>query len=249
MTQPEFLAVTESCPPVAPAAPSVGQMMQTFIERGITEQNVAAFDKLMELHERLQARDAEKQFAVAFAALQAEMPPVIKRKGVPDKYGVIKYYFAPFEDVMGIVRPILIKHGFSVTFSLTFADNRMIQRCILQHIGGHSRENQFMVRVGSGPPGSSEAQGDGAAATFAKRYALCSALNIVCEDDNDASLDARQVGAPISKDKVVYVRELVKETKSDEAAFLKYAQVTRYEDIGELDYDRLVAALHKKQRA
>lgn len=226
----------------------VAQMIQAAIEKGVTPENMAVVERLVALMERMEDKAAEKQFASAFVALQSEMPSVQATKAVPDKYGNIKYHFAPYEEIMAQIKPLLQKHGFTVTFSMGFSEGRVIQECTLQHIGGHLRTNKFMARVGNGPPGSSEAQGDGAASTYAKRFALCNALNIVTDIDTDGRGDARAEGAPISKDHAAYLKELVRETKSDEVAFLKFAGAKDYADIGEEKYDRLVAALHKKQK-
>lgn len=226
----------------------VAQMLQAVIDKGVTAENVAVMEQLVSLYERMQLRDAEKQFAAAFAALQSEMPAVQASKPVPNRDGTIRYHFAPYEEIMATVRPLLLKHGFTVTFSMSFSEGRVIQACTLQHVGGHSRTNQFMARIGNGPPGSSEAQGDGAASTYAKRFALCNALNIVTEIDTDGRTDARADGAPIAPDKAIYLRELVKETKADEAAFLKFAGASTYDDIGSAKYDMLVTALRKKAK-
>jgi len=240
--------VTTSTALAASSAP-IAAMLQAVIEKGITAENIAGLEKLVELYERQQARDAERQFAAAFTALQSEMPPIHAMKPVPDKFGNLKYRFAPYEEIMAAVRPILLRNGFTVTFTMVIADGRVTQSCTLQHTGGHSRTNQFMVRIGNGPPGASEAQADGAAATYAKRHALCAALNIVVDQDTDGRTpDAAVEGAPIAPDKAAYLRELVAETKSDEAAFLKFAGAATYSEIGSAKYDLLVAALHKKAR-
>ena len=228
---------------------SIPGMLQQFIAQGVTTENVAAFEKLVALYERMQDKDAEKQFAQAFTKMQSEMPVILALKAVPNKDGSTRYHFAPYESIMEQVKPLLEKHGFTVTFSMGFNEGRVIQTCTLQHIGGHSRSNQFMARVGNGPPGSSEAQGDGAASTYAKRFALCNALNIICEADTDAGkLDARNEGAPISWDQVCFLKEQVRETGSNEAAFLKYAGVTKYEEISANRYDSLLSALETKKR-
>jgi hypothetical protein len=60
--------------------------------------------------------------------------------------------------------------------------------------------------------------------------------------------DATVIGEKIAPDKVQYLRELVRETKANEAKFLEFARVARYEDIGEADYARVVAALEKKRQ-
>jgi hypothetical protein len=108
-----------------------------------------------------------------------------------------------------------------------------------------------MARVGGGPPGSSEAQGDGAASTYAKRFALCGALNIVIERDTDGAPDARKEGAPITDDQALYLRDLAKQIRAaklpfDEEAFLKYAGAPSYEEIGSERFDGLSKSLSKR---
>ncbi len=217
------------------------------MEKGVTAENVAVLEKMMDLYERTQAKDAEKEFARAFNALQSEMPKITAVKPVPDRNGNIKYHFAPYEEIMNCIQPFLLKHGFTVSFSMSFHEGRVTQECTLQHIGGHARKNQFSVRIGSGPPGASEAQADGAAGTYAKRHALCNALNIIVDHDTDG-FDAKKDGAPITQDKVMYLKELVRETGSDEAKFLKFAGAAKFEEIPSAVYDVLVRSLLAKKR-
>lgn len=239
------LAIQESS---ALAQSPVEQILRAAVANGVTTENVAVIERLTDLYERLQAKDAEKRFAAAFVLLQSDMPNIQATKSVPDKYGNLKYRFAPYEEIMAQVKPLLQKHGFTVTFSTDFDDKRVIQSCTLQHIDGHSRTNKFAARIGNGPPGSSEAQGDGAASTYAKRFALCNALNIITgEADTDGRRDdARAEGEAISEDKVQYLREQVRETKSDEAKFLQFAGVKTYEEITEAIYPQLVRSLSAK---
>jgi hypothetical protein len=229
------------------AAPAANDMLDV-IQRAARDPSVDMdkMERLLAMAERLQAKDAEKQFASAFVALQSEMPPIQASKSVPDKYGNIKYKFAPYESIMETLQPLLKKHGFTLAFSTNYNEGRVVQTCTVMHVGGHSRTNQFMARIGSGPPGSSEAQGDGAASTYAKRFAVCNAFNIITEQDSDGKDDARSDGEPISKDKAAYLRELVHETKSNEAQFFLFAGATSYDTIGSARYDSCVTALMKK---
>lgn len=207
--------------------------------------NVEAMRALKDMYLELRAADAEQQFAVAFNALQSEMPAVQANKPVPNNDGTVRYKFAPFEEIMAQVRPFLRKHGFTLTFSSDIKDDRVIQTCTLQHVAGHKRSNSFAARIGSGPPKASPTQADGAASTYAKRFALCDCLNIVIEKDQDA----RAEGACIAPDKAIYLREQVAATKSDEKMFLALAGAATYAEIREDKYDVLVAALEKKARA
>ncbi len=142
------------------------------------------------------------------------------------------------------VRPLLLRHGFTVTFSSAVVDGRIVQSCTLQHIGGHKRTNQSAARIGKGPPGSSDAQGDGAASTYAKRFALCDALNIIVDRDTDAKAEA----GCISFDQAKYLEEMVRDTKSDKVKFLRYAGADDFEHITADRYDVLSRELHKKKK-
>lgn len=231
---------------------STAKMMQAVIDKGITPESVAVMERLMGLMERVDAKQAEKDFAKAFNALQAEMPSVAPSKIVPNNDGSARYRFAPYEEIMNTVRPLLLKHGFTVTFSTSYDESRIIQACTLQHTGGHSRTNSFAARIGRGPPGSSEAQGDGAASTYAKRFALCNALNITIEADNDGRNgggDARAEGELISDDKIQYLKEQVREVGYKEESFLKLAGVGTYQDIREGSYGVLTRAIEMKRSA
>lgn len=255
-TTPQELELTSDRPSEAVAlrpeetltVHSTAKMMQAVIDKGITPESVAVMERLMGLMERVDAKQAEKDFAKAFNALQAEMPSVAPSKMVPNNDGSARYKFAPYEMIMATVRPLLLKHGFTVTFSTSYDESRIIQACTLQHTGGHSRTNSFAARIGRGPPGSSEAQGDGAASTYAKRFALCNALNITVEEDKDGrSGDAKNEGDVIDNERVLTLREQIAEANWNEAGFLKLAGVARLEEVREGSYPVLMRAIQAKK--
>jgi len=230
---------------------SVGAMLHTIIEKGISGENVGALEKIVELYERMEAKNAEKEFAAAFVALQAAMPKVQATKPVPNNDGTTRYTFAPYEEIMAQVGPMLKAHGFTVTFSTDYIPGppqRLVKICTLQHVGGHARTNSFAVRVGSGPPKASEAQADGAASTYAKRFALCDALNITVGGiDNDArSDDARAEGDFITEAQAIRLEERVEQLKVDRKRFLAYAGAATFAEIRASKHDLLVKMLDKK---
>ena len=231
--------------PVARPAPSVGDMLQQVIERGITAESVGVMEKLVGLYERMEEKNSEKAFAAAFVELQADIPKVQACQAVPNNDGTVRYKFAPFEKLMDQIGPLLQKHGFTVSFSNRYDGARLVQTCTLQHVGGHKRSNDFAVRIGSGPPKATECQADGAAATYAKRFALCDCLNIVVAHmDNDA----RAEGGPITAEQAASLRARVRITNTDEARFLKFAGVYNYEEIPAGKYAVLDENLRKKEK-
>jgi CRISPR/Cas system CSM-associated protein Csm2 small subunit len=225
-----------------PAEPSVGLMLQAVIERGVTADNVEALGKLADLYERVQAREAEKAFAEAFVAFQADMPTIVAKSVIPNRG---KY--ERFEDLMEVVGPLLTKHGFVATFSMDFKENRILETCHLTHIGGHSRSNSFAVRASG--KADSETQADCKAATTAKRNALCNALNIVIRQDvlneeHDASIE----GGLITAEQADELDRRVAETNSNKVAFLKFAQAPTFKEIRSGMYPVLDDMLRKKER-
>jgi hypothetical protein len=227
---------------LAPSSPPIGAMLQAAFEKGVSSENMAVVEKMMDLFERQQKFDAEKEFNRAFVALQADLPIIVATSVIPNRG---KY--ERFEDVMRVVGPLLVKHGFTVSFSMDFRDGRILETCTLKHVAGHSQSNSFAVRPGRA---DSDTQADCKAATTAKRNALLNCLNIVIRqdallnEDQDASLE----GATISPDKVAYLREQVAETNSDPVKFLALAGVSKFEEIRTGSYDVLVRALAAKSR-
>src|SRR6266576_2261182 len=215
-------------------APSPAQMLQAVIQGGVTAENAAVMEKLIQLHERVEARNAEKEFNKAFVALQQEMPRVQAMAVVPNNDGTPRYKFAAYESIMEQVQPFLVRNGFTISFSTRYDGPRIVKTCILRHTAGHSISNDFAVRIGAGPPKANEAQADGAAGTYAKRHALCDALNIVVEKDNDANA----IGDKISKEEAKALRQRVLATGSDEVNFLAYAQVKISDNANVHDIER-----------
>lgn len=236
----------ELAPPVSQPVP-VGQMLQAVIDKGMTAENVGVVEKLIELHERMEARDAEKAFAAAFVKLQADLGPVQAMRTVPGNNGGVRYTFAEFGDIMRQAKPVLQANGFTVTFSMEVGEGRITQHCTLQHVGGHKRVNSFTARIGKGPPGSTETQADGAASTYAKRFALCDALAITVERDGDARSEGS--GERISPEQADELRERLRAVLGDEEKFLTTAGVTTYEEIPVAKFDILDAMLRAKEDA
>lgn len=223
--------------------PTPLSLIARMVESGtMTAEGVAVVKELVALKEHMEDRQSEKDFAVNFASLQAELGSFRPTKAVPDKNGNVKYLYLPYDAIMAVVQPLLRKFGFSVSFSTEFESGRILQTCTLQHLSGYHREFKAYVRVGSGPPGATESQADGAAMTYAKRYALCNALNITVEHDTDA----RKEGEPISAEQAATLRKMVKDAKADEKAFLNFAGAKTYEEIGSRRYAEVFDALQKK---
>lgn len=226
--------------------PSVALMLQKVIEGGITNENVAALEKMCDLYERMEAKRAEREFIAAFVKLQQETPRIKATQAVPNNDGGTRYKFAPYEEIMQQVQPLLTAHGFSISFNTRREEGRITAICTMMHSAGHSRANEFAVRIGQGPPKANEAQSDAAAKTLAKRGALSDALNIVIEKDTDGA-DSRSLGGKITPERAAELEKRVKATKSDVKKFLEFAEADSFANIDEAAYSRLDAVLKKRE--
>lgn len=205
----------------------IGAMLNAVVEQGITSENVAAMKELVGLYERMEDRGAKQAFTAAMTTMQSEIPKVIAKQFIPDNNGNVRSRFADYESIMDAIEPSLTKHGFSVSYTTRAEDGRIFAICRMKHTRGHEEQNEFGVRVGKGPPGCSEAQADSAAKSQAKRGALCDALNIVIDyDDNAAAL-----GAMISPEQAASLRDRAKACGCDEARLLKFAAAKSFDDI------------------
>lgn len=213
-----------------PTAAKLMTVVERMIDTGnVTPENAIALKEIMGVMVEMRKLDAQMDFVTALKALQKDCKHVVATEPVYNseaKGGGLRYRFAPYEKIMPQVEPLADKHGFVITFDEADAGpGRIGKVCVLTHISGHQQRNKYSVTIGKGPPGANETQASGAAHSYAKRGALCDAVNIVIEKDTDGNApdDARMEGADITHDQAMEFKRRVRATKSDEFKFLQMA--------------------------
>jgi hypothetical protein len=161
----------------------------------IALKNNAAIDvieRLAALQERAVARDAEMQFNEAMSAAQAEIgrisPDQQAKEGAKQKW-------ASYAKLDKVLRPIYIKHGFSLSFNsgVSPLPETVIVECYVSHRGGHTRKYSAppMPADGKGAKGGdvmTKTFATGAGMSYGARYLLKFIWNIaVGEDDPEAN--------------------------------------------------------------
>jgi hypothetical protein len=222
--------------------PTVADMLSAVIQGGVTNENIAALERMTDLYERMESKKAEQKFNAAFAALQSELPDIVASSIIPNRG---KY--ERFEDIMYAVKPLLVKHGFAVSFEQLADDKRIRVTCHLRHADGHSTSTPFAVRLGG--KADSDTQADCKASTTAKRNALTQALNIVVRQDAfDSEDDAKLEGGFITLEQADELERRVALLNVDRVAFLKFAGAATFKEIPSSKYDLLDQQLAKKER-
>jgi len=186
--------------PMAPAAPaqlpvvapsgaiaenSPAGMMLAALGRGASLEQV---EKMMDLQERWERREAEKAFNEAMAAFKGEAVEIIKRKLVDFENksgGRTRYKHAELADVIDAAAPALSKHGFSWSWQTKQSNGFMEVTCVLKHRMGHSESATL-----SGPYDQSGGKNAIQAIVSTKTYLERHTLKAICglaergEDDD-----------------------------------------------------------------
>ena len=167
---------TENLP--APVAHTPMQLIETLVANG---GDVEKLERLMALQERWERNESVRDYHAALAAFQSECP--IVHKGREAAFGGKHVYsYASLDDIMRAIRPSLDKHGLTIKFSAKIDGGMMTVECTIRK-GIHCEVSSTTLPVPSDMR-VNETQKMAAALSYAKRYALCAALNIVVSDED-----------------------------------------------------------------
>lgn len=177
--------------PVALTAPTdTGALMAVISNAARDPQvDVDKMERLMAMHERLTARQAEAAFNSAMTACQMEMRQV----STDAENSQTRSKYATYAKLDAYLRPIYTKHGFSLSFDEGESKPDMVRVvCIVSHIGGHSRTyHRDMPADGKGAKGGdvmTKTHAAGAAGSYGARYLLKGIFNVaIGEYDMDGN--------------------------------------------------------------
>lgn len=127
----------------------------------------------------MQKSDSIKNLAAALAKFQSEIE---NPKNTADN-PFFKSKYAPLNDVLNTVRPLLSKHGLSVIQSPGGDGQNISINTLLIHESGEWIEfDPLVLKAEKMTP-----QGAGSAVTYGRRYSLSAVLGISSEDDDDGN--------------------------------------------------------------
>lgn len=208
--------------------------------------DVDKLQRLIDMQKDAMQSNAVAAFNQAFAAMQAEIPTVIE-KGRGDK----GMSYATLEDIVETVRPVLRKHGFSLSHQTEWPDKTTVKVIgILTHCDGHERRSEFLAS--SDTSGSKNAiQALGSSNSYGRRYTTKDLLNIVTKHEDD---DGKKAGAkPEPEGYAKWIKHLEATAPSglkalaaawecSEVAFTKHIRVVDWEALKKIAKDADKAA-------
>jgi hypothetical protein len=177
-------------------------------------------EALLKMQERMEDRQAEREFIRALSVAQGEIPQVGKMGTVALGSGKGSYKFARWEDMDRVIRPIMDRHGFMLSFNMEMKDGGgAVVTGTLLHRDGHSKTASVPLALDAGA-GRNNLQAMGSTLSYGKRYCAEMLLNIVRKDEDDDGVRAGQKF--ITPYECEILIGLLKETGREESTFLQH---------------------------
>lgn len=235
---------------LVPADPAATSLLQV-IERAARDPSVdiEKMERLLVMQEKIVARDAEAQFNIAMTAAQAEMRPISADANNPQT----RSKYASYWKLDQALRPIYLKHGFSLSFDEADTPKPEYVRvlCYVSHAAGHTRTyHRDMPADGKGAKGGdvmTKTHASGAAQSYGMRYLLKGIFNVaVGEDDKDGNGEVPCITEKQAADLKAMLEELGPRAYAN---FLKAGKINTLAEVPAKNYDACVKLIEDKKRA
>jgi hypothetical protein len=214
-----------------------------FVAQAVSDPNVdvGKLRALLEMQREIVADEAKSLFNAALRRCQQEMPRVSKL-GVIEMGAKGSMPFARWEDIDTALRPIMERHGFSLSFDMEPKEGGgAVVSATLHHEAGHAKTVSMPLALDSGA-GRNNLQAMGSTLSYGKRYCTEMLFNIVrVGGDDDGKRGGTRYITPEQKETLV---KLLQDTKADTVAFLRYVGV---ESLDEIEVGAFTPALNSLQ--
>ena len=126
----------------------------------------------------------------AIIEFQSDLKPIVKDAENP----FFKSRYTTLANIMETIQPLLAKHNLAVIQTMTHIEGQPALKTSIIHQSGESIEDTTPVYLVKNDP-----QSHGSTTTYMRRYALCSALGIVADEDDDGNAATHAPVKPVSK--------------------------------------------------
>lgn len=208
--------------------------------------DINKMERLMQMHQQIQAQKALEAFSAAMSAAQAEMGPISADAMNPQT----KSRYASYAQLDRALRPIYTKHGFALSFNEGETDKPGHVRvtCKVSHSGGHVEPyKKDMPADGKGAKGGDVmtlTHATGAAQSYGMRYILKGVFNVaVGEEDKDGNTEEPTIGPG----QIAMLEQLISEVKADTLKLCRMLKVETLADIRVGAFETVKAIIEAKR--
>lgn len=218
------------------------------ISRAATDPSfdIGKMERLMQMHQQIQAQKALEAFSAAMSAAQAEMAPISTDALNPQT----KSRYASYAQLDRALRPIYTKHGFALSFNEGETDKPAHVRvlCRVSHSAGHVEPyKKDMPADGKGAKGGDVmtlTHATGAAQSYGMRYLLKGIFNVaVGEEDKDGNQEEPSIGPG----QLAMLEQLIAEVKADVPKLCRMLKIETLSDIRVGAFETVKAIIEAKR--
>ncbi|WP_060507209.1 ERF family protein [Pseudomonas sp. NBRC 111124] len=174
---------TQSQPPaIAAESLTILQIIQKVAMSPTAD--IDKMERLMVMHQNIQALQAKQQYDEALAAMQEELPVIGERGGIKDKNGRIQSTYALWEDINEMIKPVLARHGFALSFRTPRNERGIEVEGVLSHRAGH-RETTSLLLPADTSGSKNGVQAVASSVSYGKRYTAGALLNFTTTGEDD----------------------------------------------------------------
>lgn len=223
------------------ATTSENAAMVSMFERMASDPNVDVdkLERLMQMRERAIERQAKEQFDASMSQMQPDLPTIGERGNAAGRYT-----YALWEDINTAIKPILMRHGFALTFRTDFT-NGITVTGVLSHRGGHREETSITLPADKSG-NKNDVQAVASSVSYGKRYTAGALLNLTSHGEDDDAY--RTVQEAVNDEQLAKLNEWMEVTESDPAAFCRAFKVDSLANLPARDYQRAIAMFQAKQK-
>ena len=217
--------------------------LSTALSSGLSAEVI---EKLTQLYNDQQDRDAERAFIADLVAAQAEMPRVIQNKVNADT----RKPYADLEAVNTVFVPIFTKHSFSLAFGTEQGAAEGLTRvvCDLSHREGHTRRYSLDIAMDTtgikGSTNKTAVQGLGSSLSYARRYLTLMIGNCTVSGEDNDGRDSRTV----SDEQIAILNEWLSTTDTKLDRFLAWAGINSLDQMLTSKFDEAIVFFKRKAR-
>lgn len=146
--------------------------------------DIDKMERLMVMHQNMQALQAKQKYDEALAEMQEELPVIGERGGIKDRNGRVQSTYALWEDINEMIRPVLARHGFAISFRTPRNERGIEVEGVLSHRAGH-REMTSLVLPADTSGSKNGVQAVASSVSYGKRYTAGALLNFTTTGEDD----------------------------------------------------------------
>lgn len=228
------------------------ELAQGFLKAG---GDLESLEKMMDLEDRYQAKQAETHFVKAMVKAQKGMPTIYEGR----KNGQTNSQYAAYKDIVKDAKPVYTDAGLSVSFyEEDLSKDDYVRFCAdVYHEDGHCKKYHVDLPIDDkgpkGTPVKTKIHGIKSAMSYGRGILLCNIFNIPTSSDidDDGNTAGNASGYEvITEEQAIQLREIIESIEGEtEESFCKWAKIEKIESGAAQYFEKYLSALKAKAKS